>query len=68
MLKEALPEITIDGRGRHWERFSDPCYFDMITIRCLDVPNARSFDAPMNFSFSKASDASIFWDLLPHIS
>jgi len=68
MSREYAPETTIDGRGRRWEKFSDPSYFDELTIRCLDVSDARSFEAPMNFSFSKTSDGLAFWEMLPRIS
>lgn len=57
-----------DKRGRTWERFSDEMYFDSISIRCLDAPDARDFNAPMNFSFFSLKDADAFWEMLPRLA
>lgn len=61
-------DTQLDGRGRRWEKFTDMGNFDMQTIRCLDVPDARDFNGAMNFSFSRDADAALFWEMLPRIS
>lgn len=61
------PQVE-DKRGRKWERYSDESYFGITCIRCLSAPDARDFNAQMNFHFERTVDADAFWDMLPRIS
>lgn len=55
-------EKFLDKRGRTWEWFSDPSYYDMICVRCLDVP--KDFNSPLSFHFGKMEQIEAFIELM----
>lgn len=52
----------LDKRGRKWEKFCDQSYFDMICVRCLDVP--KDFNSPLSFHFMHDQQAHDFANLI----
>lgn len=50
-----------DKRGRKWEMFLDPCYYDMVCVRCIED---KSFDSNLSFHFSTKEKAAMFFILL----
>ena len=50
-----------DKRGREWEVFIDPCYFDCICVRLVGV---RDFNSNTSFHFNTDTQAQQFVELL----
>lgn len=50
-----------DMRGRTWEWFIDPCYYDMTCVRPKGVSD---FENPLSFHFATSAIAADFVSLL----
>lgn len=46
-----------DKRGRTWELFIDPCYWEMTCVRLMDD---RDFNSPTSFHFMTLKEAEQF--------
>jgi len=54
-----------DRRKRTWEKFHDPCYYDMTCVRCLDSgKQSKSFNSQLSFHFATSKQANQFQELI----
>jgi len=59
-IQSPIPDFT-DRRGRTWEAFLDPSYYDCI---CVRPKSEKSFDSPLAFHFDTSEQALAFIELL----
>ena len=50
-----------DKRGRTWEAFIDPCYYDMT---CVRVKGEKDFNSELSFHFPTSTQAKEFIKLI----
>lgn len=57
-----------DKRGRDWEVFIDPCYYDMTCVRCTSFKDHKDFNSQLSFHFATSDKAKEFAKLLKESS
>lgn len=54
-------KVVTDGRGRKWEMFSDPAYFDLYCVKPVDE---KAFNSDKVFHFNTVQEATEFIRLI----